>query len=129
MAKTNFKTIQEYHDTHPPETQERMEAIRRLIHQVVPEVEEVISYQIPCFKYQGYLLYYSAYAKHISLSYPYTKEFIAKFAEDLKSYKVSKSAIQFPHNQPFPLALIKRFVQFRKKENEANAKAKKATKK
>lgn len=129
MAKTDFKNIQEYHDIHPPDAQERMEAIRQLIHKVVPEVEEVISYQIPCFKYQGYLIYYSAYAKHISLSYPYTKEFLATFAEELKNYKVSKSAIQFPHNQPLPLALIKRFVQFRKKENETITKAKKAIKK
>lgn len=124
MAKTDFKNIQEYHNIHTAETQERMEAIRQVIHKVVPGVEEVISYQIPCFKYLGYLVYYSAYAKHISLSYPYTKEFLSTFADDLKNYKVSKSAIQFPNDKPLPLPLIKRFIQFRKKENEATAKVK-----
>lgn len=125
MAKTDFKTIQEYHDIFPAEVQERMQTIRDIIHEVVPEAEEVISYQIPCFKYKGYLVYYSAYAKHISLSYPYSQAFLNSFAEDLKGYKISKSALQFPSNAPLPTDMIKRMVAFRKKENEVTEKKKK----
>lgn len=122
MAKTNYKTIEEYHNIFPAELQERMLSIRSVIHDVVPEVEEVISYQIPCFKYKGYLVYYSAYAKHISLSYPFSEALLKKFEKELKQYKVSKSAIQFPTNEVLPLALIKRIVEFRKKENEGKIK-------
>ncbi|MRG45077.1 DUF1801 domain-containing protein [Chitinophaga sp. SYP-B3965] len=125
MAKTDFKTIDEYHHTHPAELQERMQSIRDLIHKEVPGVEEVISYQIPCFKYKGYLIYYSAYAKHISLSYPYSEALLKKFDKELKKLKVSKSAIQFPNSEPLPLDLIKGIVAFRKKENEETSKAKK----
>lgn len=124
MAKTDFKSIDEYHQAFPSDVQERMQAIRNIVHKIVPEAEEVISYQIPCFKYKGYLLYYSAYAKHISLSYPFSEALLKKFEKELKGYKVSKSAIQLPSNEPLPLDLIKGIVTFRKKENEETAKAK-----
>jgi uncharacterized protein YdhG (YjbR/CyaY superfamily) len=119
MAKTDFKSIDEYQATCDPALQERMQAIRTIIHEVVPEVEETISYQIPCFKYKGYLIYYCAFPKHISLSNPFSAAFLAEFAEDLKNYKVSKSVIQFPNKEALPLDLIKRMVAFRKMENEA----------
>src|SRR6478752_4118453 len=99
MAKTDYKTIDQYHKAHTDEVVERMQAIRNAVHKAVPGAEEVISYQIPCFKYNGYLIYYSAYAKHISLSYPFSAEFLTHFKDELKSYKVSKSAIQFRHDE------------------------------
>jgi uncharacterized protein YdhG (YjbR/CyaY superfamily) len=120
MAKTDYKTIDEYHNVFPVDLQEKMQSIRAVIHKAVPEVEEVISYQIPCFKYKGYLIYYSAYAKHISLSYPFSEALLEAFKTELSKFKVSKSAIQFPNNEALPLDLIKRIVEFRRKENEAN---------
>jgi uncharacterized protein YdhG (YjbR/CyaY superfamily) len=125
MARTDFKSIDQYHKAFPPDVADRMQQIRKVVHSVVPDVEEAISYQIPCFKYNGYLIYYSAYTNHISLSSPYSKEFLAEFAEDLKGYKVSKSAIQFPNSKVLPADLISRMIAFRKKENSAGAKKKK----
>jgi uncharacterized protein YdhG (YjbR/CyaY superfamily) len=122
MAKTDYKTIEQYHHVYPAELQERMQSIRDVIHRVVPEVEEMISYQIPCFKYKGYLIYYSAYTKHISLSHPFSQEFLNHFKDDLKKFKVTKSAIQFPNDKALPLDLIQEIVEFRKKENEQTAK-------
>jgi len=118
MAKTDFKTIDEYQNTFPAEAQERMQKIRKVIKEAVPEAEEVISYQIPAFKYKGYLIYYSAYAKHISLSSPWSEALLKEFEPELKKLKVTKSAIQFPNEDELPLNLIKRIVEFRKKENE-----------
>jgi uncharacterized protein YdhG (YjbR/CyaY superfamily) len=119
MAKTDYKTIDEYHNAFPADLQERMQSIRDVVHKVVPEAEEVISYQIPCFKYKGYLIYYSAYTKHISLSHPFSEALLKAFADELKKYKVSKSAIQLPNSEPLPMDLIKKIIEFRKKENEA----------
>ena len=118
MAKTDFKTIDQYHMTFPAAIQERMQAIRKIIHSEVADVEETISYQIPCFKYNGYLIYYSAYTNHISLSNPFSQEFLEHFKDDLKNYKVSKSAIQIPNSDPLPVKLITEIIRFRKKENE-----------
>lgn len=120
MAKTDYQTIDEYQSTFPGEIKERLQSIREAIHEIVPDVEEVISYQIPCFKYKGYLIYYLAYTKHISLSYPYSKELLAKFEPQLNELTVSKSAIQFPNNETLPLDLIKGIVLFRVQENMQN---------
>jgi uncharacterized protein YdhG (YjbR/CyaY superfamily) len=125
MAKTDFRTIDEYHKSQPEEIQKRLQAIRDIIHKAVPEVEESISYQIPTFKYHGRLVYYAALSKHISILHPYSDAFLKHFAEDLKGYKMSKAAIQFPNNKPLPAALIKRIVEFRKKENKAASQASK----
>ena len=118
MAKTNYQTIDEYHQALNGDTLDRMQAIRKIINDEVPDAEECISYQIPCFKYHGYLLYYCAFPKHISLSNPFSEAFLEHFKVDLEGYKVSKSVIQIPMTQPLPEKLIKRIVAFRKKENE-----------
>lgn len=102
-----------------------MQQIREIIHSVVPEAEEVISYQIPCFKYQGYLIYYAGFTNHVSLSSPYSQALLNKFKAELKDYKVSKSAIQFPNSEPLPVKLITGIIKFRKDENVAAAKKKK----
>lgn len=124
MAKTDYRTIDQYHKTFPGEVQERMQSIREIVHKVVPDVEETISYQIPCFKYKGYLIYYAAFAKHISLSNPFSAALLKTFEKEFKKFKVSKSAIQFPNDKPLPLDLIMRIIEFRKKENEQMAKSK-----
>lgn len=119
MAKTDFKTIDEYHKAFPAEIQKRMQAIRDIVHKVAPQAEEVISYQIPAFKIgKFFLIYYSAYAKHISLSSPWSAALLKEFAGELKNCKVSKSAIQFSNDKPLPTDFIKRIIKFRKTENE-----------
>lgn len=118
MAKTDYRTIDEYHEAFPAEIRERLQTIREAVHKAAPKAEETISYQIPCFKYKGYLIYYSAHAKHISLSSPWSEALLAKFEKELKKLKVTKSAIQLPNNEPLPLNLVERIVKFRKKENE-----------
>src|SRR5690606_2661325 len=117
MAKTDFKTIDEYQATFPTEIKERMQQIRDLIHEAVPGVEEVISYQIPAFKIgKVFLIYYSAYTNHISLSSPWSDDLLKEFSYELKGYMVTKSAIHLPNDQPLPLDLIKRIELVRKNE-------------
>ncbi len=126
MAKTNYQSVDEYHSTLPPDVATRMQQVRDVIHTIVPEVEETISYQIPCFRYKGYLLYYAAFPNHITLSHPFSAAFLQHFQAQLASYKVSKAAIQLPHTQPLPIGFIEEVIRFRKDENDANpAKTKK----
>jgi uncharacterized protein YdhG (YjbR/CyaY superfamily) len=125
MAKTDYKSIDQYHEVFSGEILERMKTIRQIVHETVPNVEECISYQIPCFKYNGYLIYYSAYPKHISLAHPFSAGFLEHFKDELEGYKVSKSVIQMPNDKPLPEKLIREIIAYRMKENEALAKAKK----
>lgn len=120
MAKTDFKSIDEYHKTFTGDTLKRLQTIRELAHKVAPDALEVISYQIPAFKLgdKFHLIYYCAFPKHITISSPWSEIFLKEFEKDLKEMKVSKSAIQFPHQKPLPVDLIKRILIFRKKEFE-----------
>ncbi|WP_138482024.1 iron chaperone [Dyadobacter bucti] len=120
MAKTDFKTIDEYHETLPQDVQERLQSIRDLVHKIAPEAEEVISYQIPAFKIgKKFLIYYAAFAKHVTVSNPWSDALLAEFAKELKGLKVSKSVIQFPSDKPLPVDFLERLLKFRKGETEA----------
>lgn len=50
MAKTDYKSIDEYHNAYTGDISKRMEIIRELAHKVAPEAQEVISSQFPAFK-------------------------------------------------------------------------------
>ena len=120
MAKTDFKTIDEHHQTLPQDVQERLQTIRELVHKIAPEAEEVISYQIPAFKIgKKFLIYYAAFAKHLTVSNPSSDALLTEFAEELKGLKLSKSVIQFPLDKPLPLDFLERLLKFRKAETGA----------
>ena len=117
MAKTDFKNVDEYIATFPKNVQAVLEQIRQTIQKAVPDAEEVISYQIPAYKFHGWVLYFSAYTQHFSLSCPPPFTIFTEFKEELSLYEVSKSAIKFPLDQPVPVKLIRQIAQFRAKEN------------
>jgi uncharacterized protein YdhG (YjbR/CyaY superfamily) len=70
MAKTDFKSIDEYIATFPPDVQATLQRVRTTIRKAVPKAEEAISYQIPTFKLHGsYVVYFAGWKQHYSL-YP-----------------------------------------------------------
>lgn len=99
----------------PPETRELLTQVRKTIQNATPEAEEVISYQMPAYKFHGILVYFAGYKNHIGF-YP-TGSGIINFKDELSSYKTSKGTVQFPLDQPLPLELIAEMVKFRVAEN------------
>lgn len=124
MAKTDFKNADEYINTLPAEVQTILQTVRQTIQQAVPEAEEVINYQIPAFKYHGWVLYYSAYTKHFSLACPPPCAGFEAFKTELAPYVRSKSAVQFPLDQPVPVELIANLARYQANWNLENAKSK-----
>src|ERR1035437_883862 len=117
MEKQPILTVDTYITSFPKETQVLLQQMRATIKSLVPEAIEVISYQMPAFKYKGRILvYYAGYEKHIGL-YPTTSG-IENFKQDFGSYKWSKGAVQFPLNKELPIELITKIVKFRAVENE-----------
>ena len=92
-----------------------LEQLRACIQTAAPEAEEKISYAMPTFFLRKNLVHFAAYQHHIGF-YP-APSGINKFRKELSSYKTSKGAIQLPIEQPLPLELITKIVQFRVKEN------------
>jgi len=119
------KNISEYIATCPKNVRSMLQQLRTTIKKAAPKADEVISYQMPAFKYYGVLVYFAAYKNHIGF-YP-TSSGIAAFQDEFSDYKWSKGAVQFPVDKPLPLNLISRIVKYRVKENleKENIKAKK----
>lgn len=122
MAKTNYKTIDEYIATFPKETQKILEEIRATIKAAAPEAEEKISYQMPTFYLKGNLIHFAAFKNHIGI-YP-TPSGTQAFKDEISVYKGAKGSIRLPIDEPMPLELIGRITKFRVAENFAKAKAK-----
>lgn len=117
MAKTDFKTTDDYIATFDGEDAEGLRAIRKAILSAVPEAEEKISYQIPAFHYHGWIFYMSAHKSHFNLSCPPPSAAFEKFKTELSGYKRTKSAVIFPKGKPLPLDLIGQMAAVQAKAN------------
>jgi len=97
-----------------PEVQVLLQQMRATIHSAAPLAEETIAYGMPTFRQRVNLVYFAGYKHHIGF-YP-TSAPIVHFANDIKGFKTSKGAIQFPLDKPLPVKLIKRMVKWRLSE-------------
>ena len=127
MAATRrqFKTMDEYIDTFPEDVRRILNELRQTIKEVVPDAEETINYQIPTFTLNGNLVHFAAFENHIGF-YPAPSGMEA-FKEELSRYKGAKGSVQFPIDEPLPLPLIRRIVEFRVKENRERKSKKKSS--
>lgn len=112
-------TVDSYIAGFSPEIQSRLRQMQATIARLAPEATETIGYGIPTFKLEGNLVHYAGYANHVGF-YPGGVG-IAAFQNELAGYKSSKGSVQFPHDRPLPLALVKKIVKFRVAQNKAKA--------
>jgi uncharacterized protein YdhG (YjbR/CyaY superfamily) len=117
-------SVNEYIATADPNAKKALREIRKTIKDAAPKAEEVISYQIPGYKYHGMLVFFAAWKNHISLyPAPWGAQSLKK---EMAAYEGSKGTIKFPLDKPMPLSLIKKMVKYRVKENEVKAALKKS---
>ena len=102
MAKTDFKSIDEYIKSQPSAVQTVLKRVRSTIRKAVPKAEEVISYQIPAYKLQGRpLLYFAGWKEHYSL-YPSNARLVAAFKDELAPYRSPRAPSAFHSPSPSP---------------------------
>ena len=106
----------------PEETQQKLQLLRQTIQKAAPDATEKISYGIPTFDLKGNLVHYAGYKNHIGF-YPGASG-IEAFKQELSAYKGAKGSVQFPINQPLPLALVTKITEFRVIQNLNKAKLK-----
>ena len=129
MAKTGFKSVDEYIASQPEAAQGVLKRVRRSIRKALPGAEEIISYQIPAYKLDGRtVIYFAGWRQHYSV-YPSSDRLVAWFKDDLARYEVSKGTIRFPLSEPVPVKLIEAVAKFRAKEVTEREKAKAAARK
>jgi uncharacterized protein YdhG (YjbR/CyaY superfamily) len=117
MQESNAKTVDSYIESFTEDVQDNLKKIRQTIKKAAPKAEEVISYQMPAYKYHGFLVYFAAFKDHYSLFIPPNGVYEA-FEDELKPYKIHKATWQIPINESIPFGLIEKVVIFAAKQNE-----------
>lgn len=110
MNKT-FSTIEQYIESFNIEKQTILRKTLQIIRSIAPTgTKETISYQMPTFRYNGNLIHFALFKNHLGV-YP-GPDAILHFAPELKTYKTSKGAIQFPLDKPLPEKLIENIILY-----------------
>lgn len=109
---SSANTVDTYIEAFPERTREALRQIRATIRKLAPAAAEKISYAMPAYTLQGKpLVYFAGYAKHIGIyALPNTHH---AFTAQLSKYKQGKGSVQFPLDEPLPLALIESIITFR----------------
>lgn len=121
------KDVNEYLESLPADMRTTLEKVRKAVLAAAPKAEEVISYQIPTYKYFGALVHFAAFKNHCSF-FGVSKKTLAAFEKELQPFTISGTTIRFSPDNPLPSSLIQKFVKVRMKENEERNALKKGKK-
>jgi uncharacterized protein YdhG (YjbR/CyaY superfamily) len=115
------KDIDSYIASFPKDVQALLKKVRGTIRAAAPKATEVISYNIPAFRQRRILVYFAAFKAHIGLYPPVRGN--ATLQKAVAKYAGPKGNLQFPYDEPLPLALITRIVRHKVKEDGSDARA------
>lgn len=103
--------VKQYIDKQKSPQKEILQKIRKLIIRVAPLATEAMSYGVPAFKFNGKIIMYAAFKKHIGI-YPEPKT-IKVFAKELAGYETAKGTVKFKLAEPVPYVLIEKMIKYR----------------
>jgi uncharacterized protein YdhG (YjbR/CyaY superfamily) len=93
-----------------------LEALRRTILELIPEVEQCISYRVPALRVQGKVVAgFAAFKDHLSYL-PFSGSVLGRLEAELGGYEVAESALHFPPGRPLPSALVRKLLEVRLEE-------------
>jgi len=127
MENNKFTTVDQYISSFPENVKEKLIIIRNTVKITAPTATEVISYNMPAYKYKGMLLYFAAHTSHIGFYAMKSANFV--FKKELISFKTTVGGIQFPLNEDIPVELVSKIVKYRMAENDEKEILKKLAKK
>jgi uncharacterized protein YdhG (YjbR/CyaY superfamily) len=113
--KARPKSITEYINGAPKETQKKLREMRACIRTCAPGAQESLKWGMPAFSYRRILVTFAAFKHHIGF-YP-TPSAVRAFAKDLSKFATAKGSIQFPLEKPLPLSLIRKITAFRVRQS------------
>jgi uncharacterized protein YdhG (YjbR/CyaY superfamily) len=114
--KARPKTIAEYIDAAPKETQKKLHQMHACIRKAAPGAEEGLKWGMPAYSYQRILVTFAILKKHIGF-YP-TPSAVRAFAKELSTFATARGSIQIPLDKPLPLPLIGKITAFRARESK-----------
>jgi uncharacterized protein YdhG (YjbR/CyaY superfamily) len=90
-----------------------LERLRRIVHAVLPDAEECISYGMPAFKFKGKTVAgFAAFKDHLSYL-PHSGSVLATLEDDLVGYDHTKGSLHFPIDETLPPTLVNKLVTVR----------------
>lgn len=115
--KKRFKTVDEYIENQPVDTQKTLQALRTIIKRAAPDSIESFNYDIPAYALvkegkRDKQIMIAGYKNFVGF-YMGTN-ILENFSAQLSSYKIGKASVQFPNNQPLPEKLIIEIIAFKK---------------
>ena len=116
VSKLKPTNIEEYINAAPVDLQKKLIQLHDCIRKAAPGAIENLKWNMPAYSYDKILVTFAVFKHHIGF-YPMPSA-IKAFAKDLAKYKTAEGSVQFPHDQPLPLALIRKIVLFRVKESK-----------
>lgn len=111
------RAVEAYLDRLPAAERAALQRLRRLIRAAAPRAEEVMSYRMPSFRWNGPLVYYAAFRDHLSFFPGRIAEIRRRFASALKPYEFAKGTLRFTVDRPMPARLITQIVKARVEAN------------
>jgi uncharacterized protein YdhG (YjbR/CyaY superfamily) len=110
VSQTNG--VDSYISKFDPEIQARLNMLRQLFLDILPDTQESISYKIPCYKVGKHRLYFAGYKKHIGVYPVYGLEEIEGELSVFRA-KGTKDSLHFLHSEPLPIELITKIIQLK----------------
>ena len=115
--------VDAYLSSVPQEQRAVLENLRQAIKAAAPKAEEIISYQIPTYKFHGPLVHFMAHKNYCSFIVV-DKSILENYRNELKDYDTSGTTIHFSAENPLPSVLVKKIVRARVEENVLHIKHK-----
>jgi uncharacterized protein YdhG (YjbR/CyaY superfamily) len=107
-ARPKFTQVDDWIAAAPEAHRALLETVRSLARAAVPEATECISYQMPALRLRKVFFFYATFKNHLGIYPPVRGD--ADLEAELAPYRGPKGNLQFPHNRPIPLPLLRRVV-------------------
>lgn len=117
MENSKPKTVDEFIQISPTESQKLMLQLKKLIEATVPDAIGGISWNVPIYKFHGILVGFSLAKRHVSVGIDTLPENVRKSLEE-KGYKTGKKTIQIKFDQKIPTKEIKQLIIEQAKLNQ-----------
>jgi uncharacterized protein YdhG (YjbR/CyaY superfamily) len=122
-----YQTVEEYIALQPDQIRPTLEHLRATIKNAAPGAAELISYQMPAFRFHGMVVWYAAFKNHYSLFF--RPRVLQVFKDRLSMYPQTKSAVKIPLSGQFPEQLLTEIIKYAMNENQCIVDMKTAAKK
>lgn len=113
--KVSPKIVERYIEAAPKQAQKKLREMRACIRKSAPGATESLKWRMPAYSYRRILVMFAGYKHHIGF-YP-TPAAMKAFAPELSKFVTGRGSVQFPLEQPLPLALISKMTAYRVRES------------